>query len=259
MKTKKVLTALTVLLAASAISVPLAYACSDPSDNKNGVQAQAAGQNPPRKQKPAGPRPPEGSGQQQQPPGPESGQPRPTAPVNQAQHGTESTSITDQNGYTITISGGYDTDPQDHGRPIVLIAAALGVPSEVFREAFSGVRPAGAGSSGPTQEEAQANKAALMKVLAPYGITNERLDEVSNYYRYSGVKGEVWKRVPAEFATTVTDGVVTGVTVVQAGAGYSSTPTIKIKGPAGEFTATANVVYTTDFATDGSIASITLN
>ncbi|MBW7459054.1 hypothetical protein K0U00_33890, partial [Paenibacillus sepulcri] len=92
---------------------------------------------------------------------------------------------TAENGDTsVVISGGFDTDPVDHGRPVVLIAAALGVPTEVFREAFSGVTPAGAGSGGPTAEEAQQNKAALLKVLGSYGITNERLDEVSNYYRY---------------------------------------------------------------------------
>src|SRR4051794_23144238 len=82
----------------------------------------------------------------------------------------------------LIFSGGHDTDPRDHGRPVVLIAAALGVKTEVFREAFSGVTPAG--DRRPTGDEARRNKAALMKVLQPLGITNERLDEVSNYYRY---------------------------------------------------------------------------
>ena len=42
---------------------------------------------------------------------------------------------------TVTIASGLETDPVDNGRPVVLIAAALGVPTEVFREAFSGVTP----------------------------------------------------------------------------------------------------------------------
>ena len=42
----------------------------------------------------------------------------------------------------LTFSGGLDTDPQDHGRPVVLVAAGLGVKPEVFREAFRGVTPA---------------------------------------------------------------------------------------------------------------------
>ncbi len=46
----------------------------------------------------------------------------------------------------VTFSGGHGTDPRDYGRPVVLIAAALKVKPEVFRKAFSGVRPArGAG------------------------------------------------------------------------------------------------------------------
>jgi hypothetical protein len=80
----------------------------------------------------------------------------------------------------VTFSGGHETDPKDHGRPVVLVAAALEVKPEVFREAFSGVTPARGGK--PSQEEARRNKAALMKVLKPHGVTNERLDEVSNYY-----------------------------------------------------------------------------
>src|SRR5436190_8396245 len=82
----------------------------------------------------------------------------------------------------VTFSGGHDTDPQDRGRPVVLVAAALGVKPEVFREAFRGVTPARGGK--PTPEQARSNKEALLKVLKPYGITNERLDEVSDYYRY---------------------------------------------------------------------------
>src|SRR6186713_372058 len=90
----------------------------------------------------------------------------------------------------IKFSGGYEIGKQDFGRPIVLIAAALKVKPEVFREAFSGVTPAR--GRGPTGEEARRNKEALMKVLGPYKITNERLDEVSNYYRYRPQKGELW-------------------------------------------------------------------
>jgi hypothetical protein len=159
---------------------------------------------------------------------------------------------------SVVISGGFNTDPQDNGRPVVLIAAALGVPTEVFREAFSGVTPAGA-DGGPSSALAQRNKAALLKVLAPYGITNERLDEVSNYYRYNGSKGQVWSRTLATATATVTDGIVTGVTITNPGAGYSSNPIITVMGPSGKVTATATLSYTTDFKTNGSISAITIN
>src|SRR3954462_1660650 len=76
----------------------------------------------------------------------------------------------------VTFSGGHETDRRDHGRPVVLVAAGLGVAPEVFRDTFSGVHPAGPGSGGPTREEAQKNKQALMSVLGKYGITNDRLD-----------------------------------------------------------------------------------
>lgn len=166
--------------------------------------------------------------------------------------------VVDADGYSVAISGGYETDPVDRGRPVALIAAALGVPADTFREAFSGVKPAGADSGGPTAAEAQANKAALMKVLAPYGITNDRLDEVSNYYRYNGSKGEVWKRTPASATAIVENGVLKGVKITNAGAGYSSAPTVILTSPGGKVAAKAEIVFSKDFKTNGSIKAIVL-
>ena len=124
----------------------------------------------------------------------------------------------------VVFSGGHDTDPRDHGRPVVLIASALGVTSEVFREAFSHVHPAGPGSGGPTREEAQANKQALMSALGKFGITNERLDEVSNFYRYPPGRGGLWKVTPAVANALVKNGAVTGYEIVSGGAGYTVPP-----------------------------------
>lgn len=155
---------------------------------------------------------------------------------------------------TVTISGGLETEAVDNGRPVVLIAAALGVPTEVFREAFSGVTPSTDGE--PTGAEAQANKNALLAVLGPYGISNDQLDTVSNYYRYMGAAGEIWPNTPATAEAVVEDGVVTGIRVVSGGAGYTSAPTITLS--TGQ-TATAEFAYGTDFATNGSIASIALD
>ncbi|MBB6734698.1 hypothetical protein [Cohnella zeiphila] len=199
------------------------------------------------------------------------GQPRPpkqsgpanggqaTSPANAPSSSSLTTVTTSEDGtVSVTVSGGYETDPQDHGRPVVLIAAALGVPTEVFREAFSGVTPAELSSGGPTALEAQSNKAALLKVLAPYGITNDRLDEVSNYYRYNGQQSQTWKIVPAVATAIVKNGVVTGIAITNPGSGYSSAPTITIKSPNGTTTAKATVSYSKDFALNGSISSITL-
>src|SRR5689334_2006192 len=62
----------------------------------------------------------------------------------------------------VTFSGGHDIGKNDYGRPVVLMAAALGVKPDEFRQAFSGVRPAH--GRGPTGAEARRNKEALMKV-----------------------------------------------------------------------------------------------
>lgn len=153
----------------------------------------------------------------------------------------------------VSISGGYDTDPRDHGRPVVLVAAALGVPDEVFRETFTHVTPSRNGP--PTGEQARKNKEALMRGLGKYGVTNDRLDEVSNYYRYRRDHGEMWKHVPAAAYATVKDGVITGVTLTNPGAGYSSMPTFTVPGPP-EVQIKATLAYGKDLPTNGSIKDL---
>ncbi|KQO17539.1 hypothetical protein [Paenibacillus sp. Leaf72] len=247
MKAKKTIVTVLILLAVSAGAVQLTTANSsnaNPDDKTNEATAPAQV----HKQKKPDKHPPSS---------PVSEKAKPSAHAGSGSGA--GISVTDQNGYTISIEGGFDTDSVDHGRPVVLIAAALGVSTEVFREAFSGVTPAGTESGGPTSEQAQSNKAALLKVLAPYGITNDRLDEVSNYYRYNGSKGELWTHTAATVTTLLTNGKVTGIKITNAGAGYSSAPTITITGPTGTFSATTTVSYTTDFKTNGSLTAIKLN
>src|SRR4051812_22655325 len=157
----------------------------------------------------------------------------------------------------LQISGGHDTAAVDHGRRVVLVAAGLGVPTEVFRQAFGGVHPAGAGSGGPTEAEAQANKTALMSVLTSYGITNERLDAVSNYYRYVASDGELWQHRDASATATIRNGKVVSITLKDGGAGYSSPPTVTVPGVASA-TIQATVSYGTDLATNGAVGALKL-
>jgi hypothetical protein len=118
------------------------------------------------------------------------------------------------------------------------------------------VIPAGAGEE-PDPEQVRRNKDALLKVLAPYGVTNERLDEVSNYYRYNGSAGEVWRRSAATARAVVRKGKVVALRIVKAGAGYSSTPRLTVVGyPAARVRAT--IAYGTDLATNGRISKLTL-
>ncbi len=157
---------------------------------------------------------------------------------------------------SVTISGGLETDPRDNGRPVVLIASMLGVTPDVFREAFSGVTPSRSGA--PSGEQARANKQALLKVLAPYGISNEKLDQVSDYYRYKAALGETWPHSEATAVAIVVGGKITGIRVTHSGVGYTSIPTVVIRQGTKTYTGLAVVSYTSDFETNGSITAISI-
>jgi hypothetical protein len=154
----------------------------------------------------------------------------------------------------LRITGGHATDPRDNGRPVVLVAAALGVPTEVFRTAFSGVTPAAAGAE-PDPDQVQRNKAALLAVLAPYGVTNEGLDTVSDHYRYQGSAGETWTHKTATAQAVVRGGKVVSVKLLNGGAGYSSTPKITVPGVP-DAAVKATVAYGTDLSTNGGVATL---
>lgn len=155
----------------------------------------------------------------------------------------------------VVFSGGHETNPVDHGRPVVLVAAALGVKTEVFREAFSHVHPAGPGSGGPTETEARANKQALMSVLGKFGIENDRLDEVSNFYRYPPGSRNLWKNQPATASALVKDGAVIGYEVTSGGYGYTTAPSVTVPGVTGAV-AKVEVAFGRDMMTNGSVSSI---
>lgn len=156
----------------------------------------------------------------------------------------------------VTFSGGHDTDRQDGGRPVVLVAAGLGVKPEVFREAFKGVTPARGGKPSPGQ--VQNNKAALIKALKPHGVTNERLDEVSDYYRYRPEKGELWPTIAAKAHAVIVDGKIKEIVVTEPGAGYSSPPKVSVKGFAGqEFD--VKLKFDKDLNQNGSISAVVLS
>ena len=153
----------------------------------------------------------------------------------------------------VVFDGGYETDPVDHGRPVQLIGNALGVTPEVFRDAFSGVNPSKNGPPSPSR--VSANKEVLMDKLGPLGVTNERLDEVSNFYRYRPGSGELWKHKPAVATATISEGKVTGITLVDGGYGYSSPPKVEIAGHP-EVQVEVELEYTTDLKTNGRIKSL---
>jgi hypothetical protein len=111
---------------------------------------------------------------------------------------------------------------------VVLIAATLGVKTELFREAFGGVTPARDGK--PSGGVVRANKAALLKMLAPHGVSNERLDEASDHYRYQPQRGDLWRHTPAKAYAIVEDGQVKQLVMTESGAGYSTPPKAIVAG-----------------------------
>jgi Spy/CpxP family protein refolding chaperone len=157
----------------------------------------------------------------------------------------------------VEFSGGHETVPVDHGRPVALVAAALGVQDEVFREAFSHVHPAGPGSGGPTEAEARANKQALMSRLAQYGVTDERLNMVSNFYRYPPGSRNLWRNKPASANALVKDGAVVGYEITDGGYGYTTPPTVRVPGMDGVM-AKVQLSYGKDFESNGTVSAITI-
>jgi hypothetical protein len=154
------------------------------------------------------------------------------------------------------FSGGHETDRRDGGRPVQLIAAALGVPSDVFREAFRKVRPARAGTR-PDPRQVRKNKAALFDALSRYDVTNERLDTVSDYYRYVRSRGELWPTKSAAAYALVEKGKIVGFVVTSGGSGYSSPPTVSVPGMQ-EVAAKVQLSFGKQFDTNGSVATITV-
>jgi len=156
----------------------------------------------------------------------------------------------------VVFSGGHETDPVDRGRPVALIAGALGVKPEVFREAFSHVQPAPAGTR-PDEQRVRTNKAALMSALGPLGVTNDRLDEVSNYYRYQPGRGEMWPTREAKAFAVVENGQVTAFEITDGGSGYNSPPEVSVPGfPSGN--ATTEIAFGSILESNGAVKSINL-
>ena len=141
----------------------------------------------------------------------------------------------------VTISGGHETDPIDHGRPVVLVAGGLGVTPEVFREAFS---------------RAQQNKTVLLGALAKYGITNQKLDAVSNAYRYKPGSGQLWPVKPAVIMAYVKNGAVISYEVIDGGAGYSSQPVLSVPGVRSG-PVSVSLSFGQNLSSNGSITSVT--
>ena len=156
---------------------------------------------------------------------------------------------------TVLISGGYRTDPRDGGRPVALIAAALKVETQVFRDAFSGVTPARGGS--PSDSQARANKKVLMDALGKHGVSNQRLDEVSNYYRYQPGSGRLWTHWPAKVEAVTENGKLIDLKIIDHGGGYLSPPRVTVAGFE-DIKVEAEIEFSEEFETNGRLSKLTI-
>jgi hypothetical protein len=91
----------------------------------------------------------------------------------------------------------------------------------------------------------------------PHGVTNDRLDKVSNYYRYRSERDELWKVVPAEAYAVVEKGRITKIVVTEPGSGYSSPPRAVVEGFE-ETRLDVSIQFHKDLQKNGSIESVEL-
>jgi hypothetical protein len=94
-----------------------------------------------------------------------------------------------------------------------------------------------------------------MKVLAPYGVTNERMDEVADYYRFRPQRHELWPTIDAKAYAVAEDGKIQRVVVTEAGSGYSSPPEVTVEGFA-NVQLKATLGFSKDLKKNGTIAAV---
>ena len=94
-----------------------------------------------------------------------------------------------------------------------------------------------------------------MKVLKPHGITNDRLDEVSNYYRFRPQNGELWPTIAAKAHAVVENGQIKKIVVTQPGSGYCSTPMATVQGMK-DVTLKVSLKFGTDLKKNGGIEAV---
>jgi hypothetical protein len=97
-----------------------------------------------------------------------------------------------------------------------------------------------------------------MNALGKYGITNERLNQVSNFYRYASWNGGIWKNTPATADALVKNGAVVGYEITNGGAGYTTPPTVSVPNVSGA-TPKVELSYGKDMERNGAVSAITVS
>ena len=96
-----------------------------------------------------------------------------------------------------------------------------------------------------------------MNALGKFGIDNDRLDAVSNFYRYPPGSRNLWKNQPATASALVKEGSIIGYEITNGGYGYTKSPIVTVPGMASA-TAKVEIAYGKDMATNGTVSVITM-
>jgi hypothetical protein len=99
-------------------------------------------------------------------------------------------------------------------------------------------------------------KAVPLGALARYGVTNDELDRVSNYYLYRPGRGERWPVEAADGYALIKDGAGLSVVVTWPGSGCNAPPTVSVPGHP-EVSLEAGLHFDRDLKKNGSVVSVT--
>jgi hypothetical protein len=97
-----------------------------------------------------------------------------------------------------------------------------------------------------------------MDGLGKYGITNDRINTVSNFYRYAAWEGGIWRNKPAVANALVKDGAIIGYEITYGGYGYTTPPTVSVPGLDGTL-AKVELSFGKEFETNGAVSAITIS
>ena len=94
-------------------------------------------------------------------------------------------------------------------------------------------------------------------MLGPHGVTNERLDEVSDYYRFRPQEDELWPVKAAKAEAIVEDGQIKRIVITEPGHGYSTPPRAMVKGFAAA-KLRVDLAFSKAFKKNGAVKAIEL-
>ena len=97
-----------------------------------------------------------------------------------------------------------------------------------------------------------------MNALGKFGVTDDRLNAVSNFYRYPPGSRALWKNKPATANALLKNGTIVGYEITSGGYGYTRPPTVSAPGSDGAM-AKVEISYGKYLETNGAVSAITIS